>query len=55
MCVCMLQPAGVDYYENTTFRPTVNHPVVCHRPGLGPGAHGLDDDTGTDTLGRANR
>ena len=23
MCVCMLQPAGVDYYENTTFRPTV--------------------------------
>ena len=25
MCVCMLQPAGVDYYENTTFRPTVRH------------------------------
>ena len=27
MCVCMLQPAGVDYYENTTFRPTVQRPV----------------------------
>ena len=49
MCVCMLQPAGVDYYENTTFRPTVCL-SVCLSVALRDGKFKDHGTTGLDVV-----